>query len=119
MLLLALSFLIAVTVESACDGRFEPVLSKHDVQPLQNGAKQVEIISILRIWAKKHQKCSILEAKVDCFLTAFQAPTTSRGDLAHKSAVMYYQIRAMRLIVEGKILLLAYCCWQTLLLFCC
>ena len=52
LLLLALSFLIVVTVESACDGRFEPFSSKYDVQPLQNVAKQVEIISILRIWAK-------------------------------------------------------------------
>ena len=52
MLLLALSFLIVVTVESACDGRFEPFSSKYDVQPLQNVAKQVEIVSILQFWAK-------------------------------------------------------------------
>ena len=106
MLLLALSFLIVVTVESACDGRFEPFSSKYEVRTLQNVAKQVEIISILQIWAKNNQNCSILEAK----LTACQAPTTSRGDLAHKSAVMYDQIWATRLIVEGKSLALAYCC---------
>ena len=46
-----------------------------------------------------------------------QAPTPSRGDLTHKSAVMYNQIRATRLNVKGKSLALAYCCWRSLLLF--
>ena len=52
LLLLVLGFLIVVTVESACDGRFVPLLSKYEVQSRQNVAKQVEIVPILQIWAK-------------------------------------------------------------------
>ena len=48
LLLLALAFVIVVTVESACDGRFVPFLSKYEVRARQNVAKQVEIVSILQ-----------------------------------------------------------------------
>ena len=98
LLLLALAFVIVVTVESACDGRFVPFSSKYEVWARQNVAAQVEIVSIFAIFGKNHEESSILEAK----LTACPAPTTSRGDLTHKSAVMYDQVRATRLIVKGK-----------------
>ena len=51
---------------------------------------------------QKSQKISIFGSKA----TAWQAPTPSRGDLTHKSAVMYDQIRATRLNVKGKLLAL-------------
>ena len=67
------------------------------------------------IWAKKSSSMLDFGRKFDCL----PAPTPSRGDLTHKTAVMYDQMRATRLNVKGKSLALAYCCWRSLLLFCC
>ena len=107
LLLLALAFVIVVVVESARDGRFVPFSSKNEVPTLQNAAKQVKIISIFAILGKNHGEWSIFAAK----LTGCQAQTPSRGDLTHKSVVLYDRIWATRLIVKGKLsLLLAYCC---------
>ena len=123
-------------VESVCSGLHQNAsVAEQDLVPIVIGtAKEVlnnynsqDLKDIIKIFGdeeeaskiaknvKKHQKCSILEAK----LTACQASTTSRGDLTHKSAVMYDQIRASTLNVKGKSLALAYCCWRSLLLLCC
>ena len=80
MLLLALSFLIVVTVESACDGLFVPFLSRYEVQPLQNVAKQVEIISILQIWAK-NIKMLDFTSKVDCLPGTDNIPRRPRAQI--------------------------------------
>ena len=115
LLLLALAFVIVVVVESACDGRFVPFSSKNEVPTLQNAAKQVKMISIFAILGKNHEEWSIFAAK----LTVCQTQTPSRGELTHKSAVMYRLDEAARLNVKEKSLALAYCCWRSLLLFCC
>ena len=80
LLLLALAFVIVVTVESACDGLFVPFLSKYEVRPLQNVAKPVEIISILRIW-EKTSKMLDFRSKADCLPGIDNIPRRPRAQI--------------------------------------